>query len=322
MGKILQRCDVCKNFHVAFVVKDPESGEKTHLCSNCWKKRYGSQREEGVGQQEAELHSEMGEEPALPSLERKPYPILEHDPSPEAMIEPKQVIKPRLVAEHCVICFFKEVLDKVVNENQAQMIVENKWEDGPHPLYEIRYREQRLAFFHPGVGGAIAANLLEEVIAFGCRKFIVCGGCGVLEKDTQVGHLIIVSAAIRDEGVSYHYLPPAREVVANTAGVEALEKVLQQHKTPYQTGKTWTTDAPYRETPLKIGARRAEGCLTVEMEAASLMAVAEFRGVTLGQVLYGGDDLSGSEWDERGWQDRKDIREKLFWLAAEACLEL
>jgi uridine phosphorylase len=232
------------------------------------------------------------------------------------------VIKPRSVPEHCVVCFFKEVLDKVVHENQAHIIVKNRWEDGPHPLYEITYREQRLAFFHPGVGGAIAANLLEEVIAFGCRKFIVCGGCGVLAKGIQVGHLFVVSAAVRDEGVSYHYLPPSREVEANPAGMLALEKALQQHKVSYRTGKTWTTDAPYRETPLKIEARRAEGCLTVEMEAASLMAVAQFRGAALGQVLYAGDDLSGDEWDERGWQDRKDIRENLFWLAAEACLEL
>ena len=55
---------------------------------------------------------------------------------------------------------------------------------------------------------------------------------------------------------------------------------------------------------------------------ASLLAVAQFRGVTLGQVLYGGDDLSGGEWDNRGWQARRDVREKLFWLAVEACLEL
>jgi hypothetical protein len=58
------------------------------------------------------------------------------------------------------------------------------------------------------------------------------------------------------------------------------------------------------------------------MEAASLMAVAQFRGAVLGQVLYGGDDLSGGEWDNRGWQSRRDVREKLFWLAAEASLEL
>jgi uridine phosphorylase len=232
------------------------------------------------------------------------------------------VIKPRQVPEHCVICFLKEVIHKVIDQHQAKIIVDNQWEDGTHPLYELQYRDRRLAFFHPGVGGPIAANLLEEVIAFGCSKYIVCGGCGVLEKGTQVGHLFVVSAAIRDEGVSYHYLPPAREVVANPEGVLALENMLLAHKVAYRTGKTWTTDAPYRETAPKIRARQEEGCLTVEMEAASLMAVAEFRGVTLGQVLYAGDDLSGSEWDERDWQDRKDVREKLFWLAAEACLGL
>jgi len=69
-------------------------------------------------------------------------------------------------------------------------------------------------------------------------------------------------------------------------------------------------------------ARKNEGCVAVEMEAASLIAVAQFRGVVLGQVLYGGDDLSGGEWNNRGWQSRHDVRERLFWLAAEACLEL
>jgi hypothetical protein len=58
------------------------------------------------------------------------------------------------------------------------------------------------------------------------------------------------------------------------------------------------------------------------MEAASLMAVAEYREAVLGQVLYGGDDLSGGEWDHRGWQSRKEVRESLFWLSVEACLVL
>lgn len=91
-------------------------------------------------------------------------------------------------------------------------------------------------------------------------------------------------------------------------------------KVPYRLGKTWTTDAPYRETPRKISMRKNEGCLTVEMEAASLMAVAQFRQVAFGQILYGGDDLSGVEWDNRDWQSRDDVRQKLFWLAADACL--
>jgi uridine phosphorylase len=253
---------------------------------------------------------------------RHRYPILEFDPAREALVEPSHIIQPRDVPEHCLICFFQEVIEKVVAEQQAAVVVDSRWEDGPHPIYEIGHHGQRLAFFHPGVGGALAAGLLEDAIAYGCRKFIVCGGCGVLEKDIAVGQLIVVSGAVRDEGVSYHYLPPGCEVQAQAAGVTVLEATLRQHRVPYRVGRTWTTDAPYRETPARIAARRNEGCLVVEMEAASLLAVAQFRGVVLGQILYGGDDLSGGEWDDRSWQSRREVRENLFWLAAEACLEL
>ena len=251
-----------------------------------------------------------------------PYPILEFDATPEAFIEPSKIIRARDLPEHCVISFFREVIDKVIAEHDAKVVVENKWEDGPHSIYEISYHDQRLAFFHPGVGAPISAGLLEEAIAFGCRKFIACGGCGVLEKDIAVGHIIVVSGAVRDEGTSYHYLPPDREVIADERGVDALVKTLEAGGVPYRVGKTWTTDAPYRETVNKIARRKGEGCLTVEMESAALIAVAQFRKVVFGQALYGGDDLSGAEWDNRRWQSRQNVRESLFWLCAEACLAL
>lgn len=250
------------------------------------------------------------------------YPILEFDSTPEAFIEPSKILRARDLPEHCVICFFKEVIDKVVAQHDARIMAENRWEDGPHPIYEILHRDRRLAFYHPGVGAPVAAGLLEESIAFGCRKFMACGGCGVLEKDIAVGHIIVVSEAIRDEGVSYHYLPPGREVVANAEARKALENALSIRDIPYRVGKTWTTDAPYRETVKKIETRRGEGCLTVEMESAALIAVAQFRNVLFGQALYGGDDLSGLVWDNRHWQSRGDVRESLFWLCADACLDL
>lgn len=252
----------------------------------------------------------------------KTYPIIEHDSTREAFIEPSKVIRPRDMPEHCVICFFKEVLDKVIENHNAKLLVENRWEDGAHPVYEIEHNGKRLAFYHPGIGASLSASILEEVIAFGCKKFIACGGSGVLARDIAVGNLIVVSGAIRDEGVSYHYLPPDREVIANTKGINALVSELGKRRIPYHTGKTWTTDAPYRETPKKIAKRKDEGCLTVEMECAGMMAVAQFRDVIFGQVLYSGDDLSGTNWDNRGWQSRKEVRESLFWLCADVCLAL
>jgi len=249
-------------------------------------------------------------------------PLLEFDPERKALIEPDRIIKPRDVPEHCVICFFSEVIEKVNAEQHGWVVASTRWEDGHHSLYEIEFQDQRLAFFHPGIGSAASTGLLEEVIAYGCRKFIAVGGCGVLESGIGVGHLVVLTAAVRDEGASYHYLPPDREVTAQAKPIQSLKAVLARRNIPYRLAKTWTTDAPYRETPKKVAARRSEGCAVVEMEAAGLMAVAEFRQVTFGQVVYGGDDLSGPKWDHRDWSSRVEVREQLFWLAAEACLDL
>ena len=250
------------------------------------------------------------------------YPILEHDTVSESKLEPSRLIKPRNVPEHCIISFFREVNENIVAEKQARVAVANRWEDGEHPIYEIEHRGNRLAFFHPGVGAPIAAGLLEEVIAFGCKKFVVVGGAGVLVKEMTIGKLILVESAVRGEGLSYHYVAPGREIQTHPQALAIIRATLEARGIPFVGGKTWTTDAPYRETQSMIDARVNEGCLTVEMEAASLIAVAQFRKVLLGQILYAGDDLSGEHWDKRGWQSRKEVRESLFWLAADACLEL
>lgn len=255
-------------------------------------------------------------------MELKDFPILEYDETLEAVIEPGKLIQPLDVPEHCVPCFFQDVITALVEAGRAREIARSKSELCAHPLYELEVEGRRLAVFHPGVGAPLAAGLLEEHFARGCRKFIACGGAGVLNKDIAVGHIVVSLSAVRDEGVSYHYLPPAREVHASPEAVAAIEQVLERHQVPYVIGKTWTTDAFYRETPERVQLRRDEGCLTVEMEAAAFFAVARFRGAVFGQLLYGGDDLSGAEWDSRDWANHTSVREKLFWLAAEACLSL
>lgn len=249
-------------------------------------------------------------------------PLLEYDDDREAILDPMKLIKPADVSEACVVCFFQEVITDLVKTGRAVLVVNSKSEIGLHPFYNVAMDGRLFTVFHPGIGAPLGAALLEESIAFGCRKFIACGGAGVLDRELTVGHVVVPIAAIRDEGTSYHYMPPTREVHASAEAVRALEHVLERRHVPYVVGRTWTTDAIYRETPGKIKQRREEGCLTVEMEAAAFFAVARYRGVHFGQLLYGGDDVSGSDWDSRGWEKQYSIREKLFWLAAEAVLEL
>lgn len=255
------------------------------------------------------------------------YPILEFDDSGQpALIEPAQILKKHAaMPEACVMCFFQDVLDNVCGNGQAEQVYRLVSEVGHNHVYAIsltdhRGEERRLAVIHPGVGAPMSGAFLEEIIALGARRIIACGGCGVLNREIAVGHLIVPDSAVRDEGTSYHYLPPGREVRPDTGALNAVEDTLKAHDLLYVTGKTWTTDGIYRETPARIARRREEGCIAVEMEAAAFFAIAQFRGVQFAQILYGGDDISGDVWDHRGWQNQKTTRERLFWLAAEAAL--
>jgi uridine phosphorylase len=250
-------------------------------------------------------------------------PILEFDGEPEAILEPRKLITPlATMPTHGVICFFQDVINHFITLGLVQEIYALQSEIGRHPVYVHEVQEQRVALFHPGVGAPLAAALLEEVIALGCRKLIACGGSGVLNRELALGHLVVPTSAVRDEGTSYHYLAPSREVTASPIAVRAIEETLKQRKVEYILGKTWTTDAVYRETRARMALRRNEGCLTVEMEAAALFAVAQFRGIHLGQILYCGDNLDGDEWDGREWQHNWGVREVLVELAAEAALAM
>lgn len=250
-------------------------------------------------------------------LHKREFPILDYDDNPEAVIQPSRLM-PSLdtMPERVVMPFFLEVIQQTCAE--AEVICKSGSERGPNPFYRLETEFGPVAVVHPGVGGPLAAAYLEEAIALGGRKFIACGGAGVLVPGIDVGHLVIPDRALRDEGTSYHYLPPDAEAKAHPEALAAIQRTLDKYHIPYKTGLTWTTDAFYRETKAIVADRVAQGCLTVEMEAASFMAVAEFRQVSFGQLLYGGDDLAGETWDHRQWLRQMSTRERLFWLAVEA----
>jgi uridine phosphorylase len=247
------------------------------------------------------------------------YPILEFDPDRSALIEPHRTIAPLSLPELAVACFFPEVVDGVVRRDRLVPRTTLRSEMGEHPVYEMTCRQQRLVLFHPGVGGPMVAGLLESVIAHGVKVIIACGGAGAVDPAIPLGQVIVPTAAIRDEGTSYHYLPPSREVAANPLGVGILEELLESQDMPYRSGKTWTTDAAFRETRARIEARRAEGAVVVEMEAAALFAIGEFRNVLVAQLLYAGDNVGGEAWDHRDWSTQRLLRRNLFYLACEAC---
>ena len=251
------------------------------------------------------------------------YPILEHDSSLPAIIEPSKILgNHESMPEHVVYCFFLDAIQALCGDGKATVITHLGSEMGDNPIYCYEHQGQRVAIIHPGVGAPLAGGFFEETIALGGKKFIACGGAGSLDARVGLGHVIVPDSAIRDEGTSYHYLPPSREVAAHPEAIKAIIATLEKHAVPHDIGKTWTTDGIYRETPAKVKLRREEGALTVEMEAAAFFAIAQFRGVIFGQMLYGGDNLAAEAWDNRGWQKQYSLREKLLLLAIESVLSL
>jgi uridine phosphorylase len=253
---------------------------------------------------------------------QKEFPILEFDEDRNAFIRPSNLIQPIDITEKCILCFFSEAIEKILTEYPHKIISYFKSEGFNYPLYELDYNGEKIALIQACVGAPLAAGQIEELTATGCKKFIACGMCGVLQKELAVGHLIIPITAVRDEGTSYHYVKPSREINANERIVKIIENAFLEKNIPYIKAKTWTTDAFYRETHKKTTRRKKEGCVTVEMETSAYIAASQFNNVEFGQILCSGDSLAGEEWDKRDYNKRSDIREYVLRLTLDVCVKM
>jgi len=147
-----------------------------------------------------------------------------------------------------------------------------------------------------GIGAPAAAAAVEDLAAMGTPAFVSVGSAGSLQRDLNAGDLVLCDSAIRDEGVSHHYLPAAKLANATPDLTAAMADGLDRAGATFRTGTSWTIDAPYRETVAEARRYQAEGVLCVEMEAAALFAVAEVRGLRIACAFAISDSLADLVW--------------------------
>lgn len=140
-----------------------------------------------------------------------------------------------------------------------------------------------------GIGSAITAAVIEEQAACGAETICILGGAGCLDPNIPPDEAIIATRAIRDEGASYHYLPPAEPATPTSSLRETIADRIRESNIPVHQGPTWTIDAIYRETVPEVKHYAGEGVLTAEMEAATLFAVAEYHDLDAAAVFSIGD---------------------------------
>ena len=243
-------------------------------------------------------------------------PILEFDDNPQAVIMPTHEDLELNLPTRCVYAFLGEEIERYASSVGAEKVGEFVSATKTYPVYVMEYQGEEICLAQAPVGSAAAAQFMDWLIGYGVKQIISTGTCGVLV-DMPENVFLIPTRALRDEGASYHYVAPSRYIDMNEKALVAIEKTLKQKKIPYEEVMTWSTDGFYRETPDKVAYRIEEGCSVVEMECASLAAVAQLRGAIWGLLLFTADSLADIDnYNQRNWGS------EAFDKSLELCLDI
>ncbi len=244
------------------------------------------------------------------------------DINTEPLLTPEAVYgKHEKICDVCVITFSYKVMEWALQHLDCRQAAEIGCCNGNRPVYLTEWKGKKIAFYMTLISAPGAAACLEEALCLtGCRKYVVFGSCGTLNRQLTDGKIIVPTWACRDEGLSYHYIAASEYIEMKEW--ERVAAFLEGKGIAYVTGRTWTTDAVYRETSGKAERLRNDGCIAVEMELAGMQAVCEYHGLTLKAFLFASDCLEPEAWhnellgSEREW----DMQVKCFLLALDLAL--
>lgn len=249
-------------------------------------------------------------------IHKHEIPILEFDDNPQAVIMPTHEDLELNLPTRCVYAFLGEEIERYASSVGAEKVGEFVSATKTYPVYVMEYQGEEICLAQAPVGSAAAAQFMDWLIGYGVKQIISTGTCGVLV-DIPENVFLIPTRALRDEGASYHYVAPSRYIDMNKLALGAIERTLKQKKILYEEVITWSTDGFYRETPDKVAYRIEEGCSVVEMECASLAAVAQLRGAIWGLLLFTADSLADIDnYNQRNWGS------EAFDKALEICLDI
>lgn len=196
------------------------------------------------------------------------------------------------VPEGVIFCYERSLLRRILENEETEVVDFNAGE-----LHLLKSREGSIGVMARfGYGAPVATTIMEELIALGARKFISVETAGGLQENLNIGDIIVCRRAVRDEGVSGHYLEPKKYAFPSRSLTQELKNQLIRRRVSFREGTSWTTDTPYRETVGQVIGHQEEGVLTVEMEAAALFAVAEYRQVDIAASFVVSDLLTDFQW--------------------------
>ncbi len=252
------------------------------------------------------------------------YPVFKGKHALDAVVTPAEMVAHRqrggrlpasVSFDAAVICLQRGLPERLRRQTRIRRVGHLMGD-----LYSVNATRGRVAVLtNLGLGAPMVASQADELLALGVRRLVSIALSGGIQPDLAPGAVVVADGAIRDEGTSHHYLPPGREVAPDAALQAALTSALSGQGRDVHVGRTWSTDAPYRETRDEVVRYQAEGVLTVDMELAALLAVAEACGAAAAGVLVVGDSLADGVWRP---PDRLDGMERSLERAYRAAIKV
>lgn len=242
-------------------------------------------------------------------MKRSSLPLLNHPLdeasafTPEALlaaVREERGLIARPVPPICVLDFDGDLTDWLVSTGAARPYPD--WACFHTTLHVLEMDGVACAIIPRTIGGPFAVLVAEQLAASGARIVLGLASAGRVHPSLPVPSLVVATEAIRDEGTSYHYLPPGDVVASHSGVVEALLSEAQMTGLPVSSGLVWTTDAPYRETTEQLRIHAQAGALAVEMQAASLFAFGAAREFPVGLVAHvtNAADRTEEQFDKGG----------------------
>jgi uridine phosphorylase len=195
----------------------------------------------------------------------------------------------------CLLVFDDEIWGDYIlpNKDLKTFPVTNAFGRTFDTYRHIEVDKENILLVYPTTGSAGSVCDMELLIASGIEKFVAFGTCGRLDKNIAKNTIILPTAAYREEGTSYHYLPDSDEIGVDESALKTAKSLFDEEGFITLEGKIWTTDAVYRETFGKVKLMKERGCVGVDMELSALLALAQYRDIKFTEFLIGEDTVDG-----------------------------
>lgn len=227
--------------------------------------------------------------------------MIKYDNSKDAIINPSSfTIKD--IPKKALIVYDDDYFDKIQKQFNLNKVI-----DANGNIKENFYTlNNEYLVMNPTEGAPVSAIMLEIAIASGVKSVVAFGTAGSLDGTVLPHNIIIPTSAIREEGISYHYILGSDEIEQDENSIRILKQQIENSGLDFIVGKTWTTDAFFRETLNKVRAMKANGCVCVDMECSALIAICRFRKVKFAQFLLSFDNLEANHNHRANYKDLLD----------------